>query len=177
MTVKTGGQHSVAAHCLAVVGGLSSVFEAQSSVVGHRLGNSTFGPSLRASRGDPVRRLTAWVPPCSRSVQGSRPRIAPRFPKPSPAEGPRRFRQCRSGPAGAASASTTGVCGRARGAGPGPGRTWFAGGRGPAAGAQRRWGWPSCCHTIRSARKYEVAPDRPVESFRRGRPSPRALPD
>ena len=31
--------------------------------------SSTFGPSLRASRGDPERRLTAWVPPCSRSVQ------------------------------------------------------------------------------------------------------------
>jgi hypothetical protein len=26
------------------------------------------GPSLLASRGDPERRLTAWVPPCSRSV-------------------------------------------------------------------------------------------------------------
>ncbi len=37
----------------------------------------------------------------------------------------------------------SGVFGRARGAGPGPGGTWFAGGRGPAAGAQRRWGWPS----------------------------------
>ena len=48
-----------------------------------------------------IRRLTAWVPPCSRSVQGRRARIAPRFPRPSPAEGPRRFRQCRSGPAGA----------------------------------------------------------------------------
>ena len=31
----------------------------------------------------------------------SRARIAPRFPRPSPAEGPHRFRQCRSGPAGA----------------------------------------------------------------------------
>ncbi len=62
---------------------------------------STFGPSLRASRGDPVRRLTAWVPPCSRSVQRSPTRIAPRFPRPSPAEGPRPFRQCRSGPTGA----------------------------------------------------------------------------
>jgi len=67
--------------------------------------SSTFGPSLRASRGDPGRRLTAWVPPCSRSVQGGRARIAPRFPRPSPAEGPPRSRQCRSGPAGAAEAS------------------------------------------------------------------------
>ena len=67
--------------------------------------------------------------------------------------------------------------GRARGAGPGPGGTWFAGGRGPAAEAERRWGWPSCCPTIRSARKDEVAPDRPMELFRRERPTPRALPD
>jgi hypothetical protein len=67
--------------------------------------------------------------------------------------------------------------GRARGAGPGPGGTWFAGGRGPAAGAERRWGWPSCCPTIRAARKYGVPPDRPMELFRRGRPAPRALPD
>ena len=74
--------------------------------------DSTFGPSLRASRGDPVRRLTARVPPCSRSVQGSRPRIAPRFPRPSPAEGSRRFRQCRSGPAGAAQASRVPAGGR-----------------------------------------------------------------
>jgi len=59
-------------------------------------------PLARASRGDPERRLTAWVPPCSRSLQTGRPRIAPRFPRPSPAEGSRRFRQCRSGPAGAA---------------------------------------------------------------------------
>jgi hypothetical protein len=49
------------------------------------------GPSLRASRGDPVRRLTARVPPCSRSVQRGA-RIAPRFPRSSPAEGPRRSR-------------------------------------------------------------------------------------
>jgi len=139
--------------------------------------SSTFGPSLLGSRGDPVRRLTARVPPCSRPVQRNEARIAPRFPRPSPAEGPRRSRQCRSGPAGAASASTTGVCGRARGAGPGPGGTWFAAGRGPAAGAQRRWGWPSCCSTICSARKYEVSSDRPMELFRRGRPTPRALPD
>jgi hypothetical protein len=93
--------------------------------------SNTFGPSLRVSRGDPVRRLTAWVPPCSRFVQRSPARIVPRFPRPSPAEGPRRFRQCRSGPAGAAQASKTGLCGRARGAGPGPGGTWFAAGRGP----------------------------------------------
>lgn len=26
---------------------------------------------------------------------------------------------------------------------PGEGGNWFADGRGPAAGAQRRWGWPS----------------------------------
>src|SRR3990172_4572502 len=64
--------------------------------------SSTFGPSLLASRGDPDRRLPAWVPPCSRSVQERRARIAPRFPRPPPAEGPRRFRQCRSGPARAA---------------------------------------------------------------------------
>ncbi len=31
--------------------------------------SSAFGPSLRASRGDPERRLTARVPPCSRSAQ------------------------------------------------------------------------------------------------------------
>ena len=60
--------------------------------------SSAFGPSLSASRGDPLRRLTAWVPPCSRSVQGSGARIAPRFPRPPPAGGPRRSRQCRSGP-------------------------------------------------------------------------------
>jgi hypothetical protein len=108
--------------------------------------SSAFGPSLRASRGDPVRRLTARVPPCSRSLRMRRPRIAPRFPRPSPAEGPHRFRQCRSGPAGAALSKPDGCLpGRARGAGPGPGGTWFAAGRGPAAGAQRRWGWPSCC--------------------------------
>jgi len=64
--------------------------------------SSTFGPSLLASRGDPDRRLTAWVPPCSRSVQGNGARIAPRLPRPPPAEGPRRFRQCRSGPTRAA---------------------------------------------------------------------------
>jgi hypothetical protein len=93
--------------------------------------SNAFGPALRASRGDPERRLTAWVPPCSRSLQRSPARIAPRFPRPSPAEGPRRSRQCRSGPAGAASASKPGFVGRARGAGPGPGGTWFAGGRGP----------------------------------------------
>jgi len=58
-------------------------------------------PSLRASRGDPARRLTAWVPPCSRSVQSPEARIAPRFPRPSLAGGPRRSRQCRSGPPGA----------------------------------------------------------------------------
>ena len=139
--------------------------------------SNAFGPSLRASRGDPERRLTAWVPPCSRSLQRSPARIAPRFPRPSPAEGPRRFRQCRSGPTGAASASTTGVCGRARGAGPGPGGTWFAGGRGPAAGAQRRRGWPSCCLMTRPARKYRVPPEQPMELFRRERPTPRALPD
>jgi len=57
--------------------------------------------SLQASRGDPERGLTAWVPPCSRSVQRIWPRVAPRFPGPSPAEGPRRSRQCRSEPAGA----------------------------------------------------------------------------
>ena len=68
-----------------------------------------------------------------------------------------------------------GNLGRARGAGPGPGGTWFAAGRGPAAGAKRRWGWPSCCPTIRSARKYRVPPDQPMELFRRGRPTPRAL--
>jgi len=33
-----------------------------------------------------------------------------------------------------------GIFPRARGDGPGPGGTWFAGGRGPAAGAKRRWG-------------------------------------
>jgi hypothetical protein len=62
----------------------------------------TFGPTPLASRGDPDRRLTAWVPPCSRSVQGNGARIAPRFPRPPPAEGPRGFRQCRSGPTRAA---------------------------------------------------------------------------
>jgi len=66
-----------------------------------RCSRSTLGPSLRGSRGDPGRRLTIWVPPCSRSVKRDEARIAPRFPSPSPAEGPRRFRKCRSGPAGA----------------------------------------------------------------------------
>jgi len=33
--------------------------------------DGTCSPSLLASRGDPDRGLTAWVPPCSRSVQGS----------------------------------------------------------------------------------------------------------
>jgi len=37
--------------------------------------------------------------------EGRRARIAPRFPRPSPAEGPRRSRQCRSGPTGAAEAT------------------------------------------------------------------------
>jgi len=55
------------------------------------------GPSLLASRGDPDRGLTAWVPPCSRPMQ-RKAWAAPRFPRPPPAEGPRRFRQCRSGP-------------------------------------------------------------------------------
>ncbi len=63
---------------------------------------STFGPSLQASRSDPERRLTAWVPPCSRFVHRRWARSAPRCPRPSPAEGPRRFRRCRSRPAGAA---------------------------------------------------------------------------
>jgi hypothetical protein len=67
--------------------------------------------------------------------------------------------------------------GRARGAGPGPGGTWFAAGRGPAAGAKRRWGWPSCRHTIYATRKCEVARNRPVQLFRRGSPTPQALPD
>ncbi len=53
---------------------------------------------------------------------------------PSPAEGPRRSRQGRSGPAGAAEASKTGVVGRARGAGPGPGGTWFV--RDPGTGSR-----------------------------------------
>jgi hypothetical protein len=63
---------------------------------------STFGPSLQASRGDPERRLTPWVPPCSRSVHGRGARSVPRCPRPSPAEGPRHVRQCRARPAGAA---------------------------------------------------------------------------
>src|SRR3989304_5206323 len=53
-------------------------------------------------------------------------------PRPPP---PRHSRQCPSGPAGAASASTTGVCGRARGDGPGPGGTWFV--RDPGTGGRR----------------------------------------
>jgi len=64
--------------------------------------SSTFGPSLQASRGDPDRRLTARVPPCSRSVQENGTRIAPRFPRPPHARGPRRSQQCRSGPTRAA---------------------------------------------------------------------------
>jgi hypothetical protein len=63
--------------------------------------SSTFGPSLRTSRGDPVRRLTSWVPPCSRSVQRKSGTnrasvshaVARRGAPPLPA--------CRSGPAGA----------------------------------------------------------------------------
>ena len=38
--------------------------------------NSAFGPSLLGSRGDPIRRLTARVPPCSRSVQRKSGRVA-----------------------------------------------------------------------------------------------------
>ena len=110
--------------------------------------------------------------------------------------------------------------GRARGAGPGPGGTWFAAGRGPldtptggggrapirpeenfatalyllmewcvksprtdgvaddrTRWPKRRWGWPSCGLTMRSAWKYGVPPHRPMALFRRGRPTPRALPD
>ena len=76
-------------------------------------------------------------------------------PSPSPEgragrrqRGAHRVWQCRLRPAGAAEVqgarAESGVFGRARGAGPGPGGTWFASGRGPAAGAQRRWGWPPC---------------------------------
>jgi hypothetical protein len=126
---------------------------------------STFGPSLQGSRGDPVRRLTAWVPPCSRSLQAGRPRIAPRFPRPSPAEGPRRFRQCRSGPADAAQESKTGGCGRARGAWPGPGGTWVAGprswGRGGSDPAAEANGWRQAG---RPAARRRIS--RPLVSFR-----------
>jgi hypothetical protein len=47
---------------------LGSTWRARATLPGYEW-SSTFGPSLQASRGDPVRRLTAWVPPCSRSVQ------------------------------------------------------------------------------------------------------------
>ncbi len=142
---------------------------------------SALGPSLRGSRGDPIRRLTAWVPPCSRSLQGKSgtdrasvsQAVACRGTPPLP---PMSLGACRRCLRKQNSRGGVGDFGRARGAGPGPGGTWFAAGRGPAAGAKRRWGWPSCCHTIRRARKYEVSPDQPMELFRRGRPTPRALP-
>jgi hypothetical protein len=46
------------------------------------------GPSLQASRGDPKRRLTAWVPPCSRSVQGNEHGSRLGFPGRRPPRGP-----------------------------------------------------------------------------------------
>jgi hypothetical protein len=64
---------------------------------------------------------------------------------------------------------------RARGAGPGPGGTWFAGPK--AFGPERSAGGggrPAARET-RAARKHRVPPDQPVELFRRGRPTFRAL--
>jgi hypothetical protein len=69
----------------------------------HRLGNH---PAPSASRSGPLAStLFGGLRPGSLRVHDpckeSRARIAPRFPRPSPAEGPRRFRPCRSRPAGA----------------------------------------------------------------------------
>ena len=135
-------------------------------------------PSFRASRGDPERRLTAWVPPCSRSVQRRRARIAPRFPRPSPAEGPRRSRQCRRdsqmlpkkakfarrvrylrrGEGSWAWTRRNLVCGRPGGT---SNRSEVEVGDGrPDAGAKR------------PARKYRLSRDRSVELFRREDPLP-----
>jgi hypothetical protein len=58
---------------------------------------------------------------------------------------------CRSGPAGAVfvlSAVLPPQADPARGAKPEEGGIWFASGRGPTAGAQRRWGWPSLAPVV-----------------------------
>ena len=90
---------------------------------------------------------------------------------------------CPSGPAGAAEEQNKfprriGSLREGGGDGPGPGGTWFAGGQGePPTGTQWKWGMAVLEQdTSRPARKYHVSPDRPVELFRRERPTPRALP-
>ncbi len=70
----------------------------------------------------------------------------------------------------------SGAFGRARGAGPGPGGTLVC----VSEGIRRtKWRWGMAVllqDAYRPARKYTVPPDRPVELFRRGRPTRRALP-
>ena len=122
-------------------------------------GTSTFGLSLQGSRGDPARRLTAWVPPCSRSVQPRNARIAPRFPRPSPAEGPRRSRQCRSGPAG--TVAVAGPDGR------------LAGGGGRSSPARRRISPPTVLLPVSLLNKWRV--NSPRTGGRGRRQDPRAV--
>jgi hypothetical protein len=81
--------------------------------------------------------------PCKRRQA----RITPRFPRPSPAEGPRRSRHVARGlqvlPKKANFRKESGVFGRAKGRWAWTRRNLVCGSEGIRR-AQRRWGWPSC---------------------------------
>ncbi|MFQ5804432.1 MAG: hypothetical protein ACE5JQ_16200, partial [Candidatus Methylomirabilales bacterium] len=70
------------------------------------------------------------------------------------------------------------LAGRAKGAGPGPGGTLVCvrpGGTSHRSEVEVGDGRPAA-RANRPARKYGVPPDRPMELFRRGSPTPRVLP-